>query len=158
MGEIPERSLFAEESLRRSLKPYLALTQAVRVGDLAAFERVHETFRAEFARDRVDHLIIRLRFNVIKTGLRKINLSYSRISIDDVAKKLALPSVDDAEYIAAKAIHDGVIEAVVDGNEGTLFSKETVDLYSTPEPQAAFQRRVQFCLDLHNEAVKVCCL
>jgi hypothetical protein len=40
MGDIPERSLFSPRDLRRSLAPYLALTQAVRVGDLATFGTV----------------------------------------------------------------------------------------------------------------------
>lgn len=55
-------------------------------------------------------LILRLRHNVIKTGLRAIALSYSRISLADVAAKLTLGSREDAEFIVAKAIRDGVIE------------------------------------------------
>ena len=55
-------------------------------------------------------LILRLRHNVIKTGLRAISLSYSRISLADVASKLTLGSREDAEFIVAKAIRDGVIE------------------------------------------------
>jgi len=36
-------------------------------------------------------------------------------------------------------------------------SKETVDVYATKEPQAAFHERIEFCLNLHNDAVKVRC-
>jgi 26S proteasome regulatory subunit N3 len=42
--------------------------------------------------------------NVLKIGLRKISISYSRISLADVAKKLQLPSARAAEYICARAI------------------------------------------------------
>ena len=155
MGEIPERSLFREEVLKRSLHPYFVLTQAVRAGDLASFESVQSKYKDRFVKDRMLNLIIRLRFNVIKTGLRRINLSYSRISVEDVAKKLSLNSREDAEYVTAKAISDGVIDAVIDDSEGYVYSKENVDIYSTKEPQAAFDRRIKFCLDLHNETVKV---
>ncbi len=41
-----------------------------------------------FAADRVHNLIVRLHHNVIRTGLRRINLAYSRISLADVASKL----------------------------------------------------------------------
>ena len=51
---------------------------------------------------------------VIKTGLRKINLSYSRISFNDVAHKLNLPKNTDVEHIIAKGIRDGVINALID--------------------------------------------
>jgi 26S proteasome regulatory subunit N3 len=29
-----------------------------------------------------------------------------------------------------------------------------MDVYSTEEPQRAFHRRIAFCLDVHNEAIK----
>ena len=49
-------------------------------------------------------LVERLGHNVLKTGLRKISISYSRISLADIAAKLHLPSATAAEYICAKAI------------------------------------------------------
>merc|ERR1712112_437520 len=60
----------------------------------------------------------------------------------------------DAEYIIAKAIRDGVIEAVLDHENGWMQSKENSDIYCTREPQLAFHQRIQFCLDLHNHSVK----
>lgn len=47
----------------------------------------------------------RLRHNVIKTGVRMISLSYSRISLKDICLKLQLDSEEDAEYIVAKVCH-----------------------------------------------------
>ena len=46
--------------------------------------------------------VYRLRQNVIKAGIRKICLSYSRISLADVAVRLRLDSAEDAEFIVAK--------------------------------------------------------
>jgi len=51
---------------------------------------------------------------VIKFGLKKINIAYSRISLSDIQKKLNLESVEETEQIVAKAIRDGVIEAKID--------------------------------------------
>lgn len=44
----------------------------------------------------------RLHHNVIKTGIRMISLSYSKISLEDIAAKLQLDSPEDAEFIVAK--------------------------------------------------------
>ena len=52
-----------------------------------------------------------------------ISLSYSRISLADIAEKLSLESTQDAEYIVAKAIRDGVIEAVINHDEGYVQSR-----------------------------------
>ena len=53
-------------------------------------------------------MISRLKHIVIRVGLRKINLSYSRISLDDIASKL---NVDprDVELVVSKAIRDKVM-------------------------------------------------
>ncbi|RWV98412.1 hypothetical protein GW17_00038746, partial [Ensete ventricosum] len=114
-------------------------------------------FSGTFSSDRTHNLIVRLRHNVIRTGLRNISISYSRISLADIARKLRLDSpnpVADAESIVAKAIRDGAIDATIDHANGWVVSKETGDVYSTNEPQIAFNSRIAFCLNMHNEAVR----
>lgn len=154
LGDIPERQIFRQAALRRSLAPYFQLTQAVRMGNLHRFGEVLENFGPQFRQDHTFTLILRLRHNVIKTAIRSIGLSYSRISPQDIAKKLGLDSAEDAEFIVAKAIRDGVIEATLDPERGYMRSKESTDIYCTREPQLAFHQRISFCLDLHNQSVK----
>jgi len=154
MGEIPERSMFRQPVLRKALLPYLHITQAVRIGDLNQFQEGLAKYGANFKRDKTYTLILRLRHNVIKTGIRMISLSYSRISLRDICIKLHLDGEEDAEFIVAKSIKDGVIDAVLDHDGGYMRSKESADVYSTNEPQGAFHQRVSFCLNLHNESIK----
>uniref|UniRef100_T1IVT3 PCI domain-containing protein n=1 Tax=Strigamia maritima TaxID=126957 RepID=T1IVT3_STRMM len=125
LGDIPDKSLFRQPTLRRALQPYFQLTQAVRMGDLKRFSDVLQTYGNQFQSDHTFTLILRLHHNVIKTGIRMINLSYSRISLADIAHKLQLDSPEDAEFIIAKAIKDGVIEAIVDHEKGYMQSKKT---------------------------------
>lgn len=154
LGDIPDRATFRVPSLRKTLAPYFQLTQAVRTGNLPRFNEVLSQYGSKFQSEDTYTLIIRLRHNVIKTGVRMISLSYSRISLMDIAQKLALDSPEDAEYIVAKAIRDGVIEATIDHEKGYVQSRETVDVYKTREPMAAFHQRITFCLDIHNNSVK----
>nr|GLL23583.1 probable 26S proteasome non-ATPase regulatory subunit 3 [Ipomoea trifida]GMC81174.1 probable 26S proteasome non-ATPase regulatory subunit 3 [Ipomoea batatas]GMC83472.1 probable 26S proteasome non-ATPase regulatory subunit 3 [Ipomoea batatas] len=157
LGEIPERTVFMQKGMEKALRPYFELTNAVRIGDLELFKTVAEKFSSTFSKDGTNNLIVRLRHNVIRTGLRNISISYSRISLVDVAKKLRLDSknpVADAESIVAKAIRDGAIDAILDHGNGCMVSKETGDIYSTNEPQIAFNSRIAFCLNMHNEAVR----
>lgn len=153
-GVIPERAVFRQANMEKALLPYLEITKAVRVGDLTAFKAVTEASAAVFAKDQTTSLITRLRHNVIKTGLRKLNTSYSRISLKDVCHRLGLGSIENAEGVVAKAIHDGVIDAVIDHEGGFVRSNENLDVYSTTEPADTYHTRVQFCLNIHNEAVR----
>lgn len=154
LGNIPERVVFRQAGLRQSLGAYFQLTQAVRLGNLKRFGDVVAQYGPKFQLDHTFTLIIRLRHNVIKTAIRSIGLSYSRISPQDIAKRLMLDSAEDAEFIVSKAIRDGVIEATLDPAQNFMRSKESTDIYSTREPQLAFHERISFCLNLHNQSVK----
>jgi 26S proteasome regulatory subunit N3 len=102
LGEIPDKATFRNPQLRKALHPYFQLTQAVRAGNLARFNQVLEKFGEKFIKENTWTLIIRLRHNVIKTGVKMMSLSYSKISLESIAQKLQLDSAVDAEFIVAK--------------------------------------------------------
>ncbi|KAG5927169.1 hypothetical protein E4U42_002517 [Claviceps africana] len=154
MGDIPERATFRQATLEDALHPYFLLVQAVRVGNLEDFETTIAEHGETFRHDGTYSLILRLRQNVIKTGIRMMSLSYSRISLRDICIRLHLGSEESAEYIVAKAIRDGVIEATLDRERGFMKSKEVGDVYATREPGEAFHDRIRACLALHDESVK----
>ncbi|RJE23194.1 hypothetical protein PHISCL_04447 [Aspergillus sclerotialis] len=154
MGDIPDRGIFRQAALERAMHPYFLLVQAVSVGDLDGFVNIVNTYSSTFRKDDTYTLILRLRQNVIKTGIRMMSLSYSRISLRDICLRLGLDSEESAEYIVAKAIRDGVIEATLDHEKGFMKSKEVGDIYATREPGEAFHERIRACLGLHDESVK----
>ncbi|KAK4226633.1 proteasome regulatory subunit C-terminal-domain-containing protein [Podospora fimiseda] len=154
MGDIPDRATFRAPNMEVALHPYFLLVQAVRVGNLEDFESIISEHAETFRRDSTYTLILRLRQNVIKTGIRMMSLSYSRISLRDICIRLHLGSEESAEYIVAKAIRDGVIEATLDREKGFMKSKEVGDVYATREPGEAFHERIRACLALHDESVK----
>ena len=117
--------------MKAALHPYLQLTQAVKSGDLVRFGEVVKKFSEQFTADHTYTLITRLHHSVIKTAVKTISLAYSKITFADIAQKLLLDSPDDAEFIVAKAIRDGVIEAELDHDQGIMQSKDTSDVYST---------------------------
>ncbi len=92
---------------------------------------------------------------MIKTGIRRLSLSYSRISLRDICVKLHLDSEEDAEYIVGKAIRDGVIEGRIVHEKGWMECGTQKSGYG-PEVSEMFGRRIGFCLDLHNQSIKVC--
>jgi len=154
LGNIPERQVFLQKELKAALHPYLQVTQAVKSGEVKRFGDVLNTFGDQFRADHTYTLITRLHHNVIKTAVKTISLAYSKITFTDIASKLNMDSPEDAEFIVAKAIRDGVIEAELDHGQGIMQSKDTSDVYSTREPQIAFNQRIEFCLDLHNHSVR----
>ena len=157
--------MFRKPILRQALAPYFQivqgesfkvtkLTAAVRTGDVTAFQRTFSTHEATFVADSTAFLILRLRQVVIKTALRTITLAYSRISLADVCVKLHLDSEEDTEYIVAKAIKDGVVDATIDREEGSMISRVAKNVYETDEPAKAFGRRTEHCSGVYVETVR----
>lgn len=121
---------------------------------MSQFQSTLSRYAAQFETDKTYTLIVRLRQNVIKTGIRRLSLSYSRISLRDICVKLHLDSEEDAEYIVGKAIRDGVIEGRIVHEKGWMECGGQKSGYG-PEVSDVFSRRIAYCLELHNQSVKV---
>jgi len=154
MGDIPNRQIFSNPDFKQALLPYYQIVTCVKSGDMDTFKALLLKYQALFQNDKNLTLIQRLRHTVIKFGLKKINISYSKISLADIAKKLSLESVEETEQIVAKAIRDGVIEAILDHDNQTMRSQDSTDVYTSNDPQGIYHKRIKFCMDLHNDAVK----
>lgn len=171
MGDIPDRSLFRHPVLEKALSGYFDIVKgefparvwkpsvkfdlsAVRAGSLSQFQVTLSQHSAQFEADKTYTLIGRLRQNVIKTGIRRLSLSYSRISLRDICFKLHLDSEEDAEYIVGKAIRDGVIEGRIVHEQGWMECDGQKSGYG-PEVSEVFGKRIAYCLELHNQSVKV---
>jgi 26S proteasome regulatory subunit N3 len=134
--------------------PRLRSILAVRTGSLSQFQATLHKHAGAFETDRTYTLVARLRQNVIKTGIRRLSLSYGRISLRDICVKLHLDSEEDAEYIVGKAIRDGVIEGRIVHDKGWMECGAQKSTYG-PEVSEMFSKRIGYCLELHNESVKV---
>ncbi|KAF9236654.1 PCI domain-containing protein [Melanogaster broomeanus] len=137
--------------LQKALRAYFDIP--VRTGSLSEFQVTLTKHAAQFEADKTYTLIVRLRQNVIKTGIRRLSLSYSRISLRDICLKLHLDSEEDAEYIVGKAIRDGVIEGRIVHEKGWMECEGRKNGYG-PEVSEVFGRRIGYCLELHNQSVK----
>ena len=157
MGEIPDiKSLMKSNRVvdYEEFKPYLLMLKIVRQGNLDEFKKGIKIYESNFKKDGTLNLVQRIRQVVIKAGLRKINLSYSRISIKDITEKLKLDSEKETEYIITKAIRDGVFLATINHEKGYVQSKEIKDIYSTFEPQRSYQSRILFLNNIFVESQK----
>ena len=143
LGEIPDRAQFNEVKMRRSLTPYFHLTKAIFNGSLTALTATVEQFGDTFGKENNLTMILRLRYSVIRVGLKRLEISYSRISLDDVARKLQLDSAQEAEYIVAKAICDNLIKGQIDHENGHLLIPKT-------EPDDCFSGQIIWSLQFRT--------
>ncbi|KAG0661338.1 26S proteasome non-ATPase regulatory subunit [Monosporozyma unispora] len=153
MGDIPELSFFHQEGMQQSLYPYYHLTNTVKLGDLNKFTNILTKFKKQLIKDDNYQLCVRLRSNVIKTGIRIISLTYKKISLKDICLKLSLDSEQTVEYMVSRSIRDGVIEANINHKDGYIETTEILNIYNTRDPQRVFDERIKFVNQLHDESM-----
>lgn len=153
MGDIPELSFFHQEGMQQSLYPYYHLTNTVKLGDLNKFTNILTKFKKQLIKDDNYQLCVRLRSNVIKTGIRIISLTYKKISLKDICLKLSLDSEQTVEYMVSRSIRDGVIEANINHKDGYIETTEILNIYDTKDPQRVFDERIKFVNQLHDESM-----
>lgn len=153
MGDIPDLSFFHQVGMQRSLEPYYDLSKAVKLGDLKKFTSAIAKYKPQLIKDGNYQLYVRLRSNVIKTGIRIISLTYKKISLRDICLKLRLDSEQTGEYMVSRAIRDGVIEAKINHEQGYIETSELLNVYDTDEPQGTFNERITFVNQLHDESL-----
>lgn len=91
------------------------------------FRQLLQKYAKLYTADKNLALVHRLKHTVIKFGLKKINISYSRIYLRDIQEKLGLESAEETEQIVAKAIRDGVIEATLNHDQMYMQSLSVTD-------------------------------
>jgi 26S proteasome regulatory subunit N3 len=62
---------------------------------------------------------LRLNQIVIRIGLRRISIAYSKISLKDIGQKLNIP-FEDVEFVVAKALRDGIMHGEIDHENQVL--------------------------------------
>ncbi len=154
MGDIPDLKIFTDVNCHKSLKPYMEITKAVRLGDLSLFNQSLEKFNNVFVKDKTYALILRLRKNVIKAGIRSISLCYKKISIKDICIKLKMDSEISTEYILNKLIKDHIIEASLDNENSYMKSKEFLNIYDSDIPAFEFNKRIEAINSIKKSFVK----
>ena len=64
---------------------------------METFKKILNQYEKIFVQDKNYTLIMRLKHTVLKFGLKKLNISYSKISMKDIKSKLMLDTVEETE-------------------------------------------------------------
>lgn len=161
LGDIPELAMLKgdQNSNGNTKAHYYQLCKAVRSGDVSAFQallRPDSPTLLTFQRDNLEGLILRLHQNVLKAGLKRIAVAYSAISINDIQRKLALETPQDALMIVMKAVQTGVINGRIhpDPSSGQHIFLTIPESKTDAEKSAQLHHRITQCQSMIQETVK----
>ena len=154
LGKVPERKVFSGKYVAKPLRPYLDVARSVRFGNIEAFVASVKQHTQFFEADRTLTFITRLHQNVVRAGLKRICITYSRISLEELAKRLFLDSVQDARYIILKAINDQVISNVTFSGDFLVRKEAIKNVYRSAVPHSQLNERIENCCKLLSQVQK----
>ncbi|MES1902572.1 MAG: 26S proteasome non-ATPase regulatory subunit 3 [Paramarteilia canceri] len=132
---------------------YLSLAENVQNGSYADYVKTLEAGKNIFARDGTLSLAKRLSKNVRMRMLVNIVKAYSKIKLEEVAKKLQLDNFSDVHFIIQQAILNNVINAHII-NDGTILESLFYKSKSQNNPHEnslKLQERIEFILKLYEQ-------
>lgn len=97
-------------SYRDDLKPYFSLIGAVRRAETGLFYEIMEEYKAELFSLNLWFIARRLLNNLLREGLRKISVCYSRISVSDISQILGV----NVDFLLHSCIRSGFISGHVE--------------------------------------------
>lgn len=152
IGSIPDRGIFSLPLVTNNMNPvYLELTQAVRRGEVAEYNRIitNQANIDSFVSDNTYNLILRLPPTIVRAGLKRAISVYSTITLAKLGEVVHIPAAD-VHSIVAKAIADGVIKAYIDDNN-VVHSENVVPNYSSTQPQVELAQRISTVINLKQQ-------
>jgi 26S proteasome regulatory subunit N3 len=154
LGKVPERKIFSGKYVAKPLRAYLDVARSVRFGNIEAFVSSLKQHTKLFEEDRTLTFITRLHQNVVRAGLKRICVTYSRISLVELAKRLSLESVQDVRYIVLKAINDQVISNVTLAGDFLVRKEAIKNVYRSAIPHGQLNERIENCCQLLSQVQK----
>ncbi len=91
------------------LEPYFSLVRCVKRADLMGFYKLLEKYREEYFKLNLWFVVRRLVKNLLREGVRKISMCYSRISIEEISRILGT----DARVLLEEALKNKFIDGYV---------------------------------------------
>ena len=134
---------------------YMSLVGAVNRGDNMQFHEVINTHKSSFEKDDVMRLLDDMRSVVTKNALKKLSISYSKISIKDALAKLGVGNNPDFDLNAflTKSRED-LPEFTIDHKNLSIEFTQKSDNYYSSQTRESLIRRIRHLQGLEEQVNK----
>lgn len=150
-SEMPNAKLFRESRLEQ----YKKLVLLVSKGHFKQFREHLEKFQAQFKRDLVFPLLLKLKSVVLKNGLKKLSQAYSSLSVSELLYKLGLHNEKKLQVDAFLAkVMSKMNRFTLDSNQKTVVFQREERTLSDDSIREALAKRVEHVKSLEEQMVR----
>lgn len=134
---------------------YMSLVHSVNMGNHDEFEQLLSGNSAQFARDGMTALLLKMRSVVMRNALKKLSVAYSRISVDDVLRKIGANSDPnfDLNAFLTKSRSD-LPDFRIDHKLGFIEFTRSLGDYASSQTRQNLVRRIRHLQGLEDQVSK----
>lgn len=134
---------------------YMSLVHAVNLGNHEEFEGLLAKHAEAFARDGMTSLLRKMRSVVMRNSLKKLSVAYSRISVEDVLRKIGAdrdPNFDLNAFLT-KSRAD-LPDFRIDHKHNFIEFTRSLDDYASSQTRENLMRRIRHLQGLDDQVAK----
>lgn len=134
---------------------YMSLVHAVNLGNHDEFEGLLAKHSDAFAKDGMTSLLLKMRSVVMRNALKKLSVAYSRISVEDVLRKIGADSDPnfDLNAFLTKSRAD-LPDFRIDHKHNFIEFTRSLDDYASSTTRENLMRRIRHLQGLEDQVAK----
>lgn len=134
---------------------YMSLVHAVNLGNHDEFARLMREHRSDFHRDDLLPLLEKMRSVVMRNALKKLSVAYSRITVEDVLRKIGADKDPNFDLNAFLTKSRGDLpDFSIDHKNGFIEFRKSTDNYAAAQTRENLIRRIQHLQGLEEQVAK----
>lgn len=154
-GKMPVMPKYISQVMTRFIKPmsvaYQELASACQANNAEQARAILAKHEALFLRDKNLGLARQVLASLYKNNIQRLTKTFLTLSLQDVAARVQLGTVDEAERYILNMIEDGEIFATVNRKDGMVVFHDDPEKYNSPEMLKQLEDEVTSCMELDRK-------
>nr|SVE76337.1 EOG090X04TU [Daphnia longispina] len=158
-GKVAPLPKYTSQVVNRLLKPmsaiYHEITTVFATNKPTSLELVLQKHRELLQRENNWGLAKQVQQSLYKKIIQRLTQTFLTLSLSDMALRVQLPSVIEAEKLVLTMIEDGDIYASISQKDGMVLFHDNPDKYDSTSTVERVQKEVNICIELDMQVQKM---
>nr|CAG4640802.1 EOG090X04TU [Eulimnadia texana] len=151
-GKVAPLPKYTSQVVNRFLKPicqpYQEIANVFANNKPSALEAVLSKHSDLLQRDNNYGLAKQVQKSLYKKIIQRLTQTFLTLSLNDMAMRVQLSSVEEAEKLVLKMIEDGEIYASISQKDGMVSFRDCPDKFNSPQTLHRLQKEISLCMEL----------
>ncbi|XP_014228372.1 COP9 signalosome complex subunit 3 [Trichogramma pretiosum] len=141
--------------VKRLCAPYVELSNVYCTNNCDEMKRVIRKYEESLIRDKNLGLANQVLNSLYKKNIQRLTNTFLTLSLTDVAARVKLSNIAEAEKYILNMIEDAEIFAVINQTDGMVVFLDDPEKYNSPRMLAKLEKEMEECVELGKKVLKM---